>query len=83
MSEAGLDDVKAAAKAASDKAKDAYDRGAGEVQDALAKLEAYAKANPWIAIGAALGTGLLVGRITARTRGEVVFVRKVPAGEVA
>ena len=83
MSDLSTDDVAAAASSAAEKAQAAYDKGLERAQSAAADIEAYARAKPWMALGAALGTGLLVGHFTGRAGQKVVFVRKVKSSEVA
>ncbi len=65
-----------------DKLQAAYDERLDQVIKAGADIEAYTKANPWLALGAALGTGLLIGHGLGRSKRRVVYVRKVKAGEI-
>ena len=65
-----------------DKLQAAYDKRLEQVIKAGADIEAYTKAKPWLALGAALGTGLLVGNGLGRGKRRVVYVRKVKAGEL-
>ena len=83
MSESKIDDVATAATSATEKAQATYDKGLEHAQSAVADIEAYARAKPWMALGAALGTGLLVGHLAGRAGQKVVFVRKVKSSEVA
>ena len=65
-----------------DKLQAAYDERLDQVVTAVADVETYTKANPWLALGAALGTGLLVGHSLGRSKRRVVYVRKVKPAEV-
>ena len=83
MSDLSTDNVAATASSAAEKAQAAYDKGLERAQSAAADIEAYARAKPWMALGAALGTGLRVGHLIGRAGQKVVFVRKVKSSEVA
>ena len=64
------------------KLQDAYGQGQEKVQGALADIADYAKANPWMAMGAALGTGLLIGHVSGRSKRRTVYVSRVKPSEV-
>ena len=64
------------------KLQDAYGQGQEKLQGALADVAEYAKAKPWMALGAALGTGLLIGHASGRSKRRVVYVSRVKSGEV-
>ena len=64
------------------KLQDAYGQGQEKVQGALGDIADYAKANPWMALGAALGTGLLIGHVSGRSKRKIVYVSRVKPSEV-
>ena len=64
------------------KVQDAYGQGQDKLQDALEDISDYTQANPWMALGAALGTGLLIGHIAGRSKRKVVYVQRVKPNEV-
>ena len=64
------------------KAQDAYGQGQEKLQNAVSDIVAYTKSNPWMALGAALGTGLLVGHISGRSKRKIVYVQRVKPSEV-
>ena len=64
------------------KLQDAYGQGQEKVQGALGDIADYAKANPWMALGAALGTGLLIGHVSGRSKRKIVYVSRVKPNEV-
>ena len=64
------------------KLQDAYGRGQEKLQGALEDIVEYTKAKPWLALGAALGTGLLIGHASGRSKRKVVYVQRVKPTEV-
>ena len=64
------------------KLQDAYGQGQEKVQSALDDIADYARAKPWMALGAALGTGLLIGHASGRSKRKVVYVSRVKPSEV-
>ena len=65
------------------KLQNAYGQGQETLQGALEDIAKYAKSNPWMALGAALGTGLLIGHASGRGKRKVVYVKRVKPNEVA
>ena len=66
-----------------DKIQAAYDRRLDQVGKAIDDVESYTKANPWMALAAALLTGLVVGHVRGASGRKVVYVRKVKPDQVA
>ena len=64
------------------KLQDAYGQGQEKLQGALEDIVEYTKSNPWLALGAALGTGLLLGHASGRSKRKVVYVQRVKPSEV-
>ena len=64
------------------KLQDAYGQGQEKVQGAIGDIADYAKSNPWMALGAALGTGLLIGHVSGRSKRKIVYVKHVKPSEV-
>ena len=64
------------------KLQDAYGQGQEKVQGVLEEIADYAKASPWMALGAALGTGLLLGHVSGRSKRRIVYVNRVKPSEV-
>ncbi len=64
------------------KLQDAYGQGQEKVQGALEDIAEYAKSKPWMALGAALGTGLLIGHASGRSKRKIVYVKHVKPSEV-
>ena len=63
------------------KLQDAYGQGQEKVQSALEDIAEYAKSKPWLALGAALGTGLLIGHASGRSKRKIVYVQRVKPNE--
>ena len=63
------------------KLQDAYGQGQEKVQGALEDIAEYAKSNPWLALGAALGTGLLLGHASGSSKRKIVYVSRVKPNE--
>ncbi len=64
------------------KLQDAYGQSQEKVQSALEDIAGYAKSKPWLALGAALGTGLLIGHASGRSKRKIVYVQRVKPNEV-
>ncbi len=64
------------------KLQNAYGQGQEKVQGALGDIAEYAKSKPWMALGAALGTGLLIGHVSGRAKRKLVYVKHVKPSEV-
>ena len=67
---------------AKDKLQDAYGQGQEKVQGVLENITNYANANPWRALGAALGIGLLIGHVSGRSKRKTVYVSRAKPSEV-
>ena len=80
------DDPSTAPSGQLDKAKgklqDAYGQGRQKVHSAVGDIAEYASTKPWMALGAALGTGLLIGHASGRGKRKVVYVSRVKPSEV-
>ena len=70
-----------AADKAIGKAQDSYGQAIQQLQKAQGDIEAYAAAKPWMALGAALGTGLLLGHVSGRSRRRIVYIHRVKPSE--
>ncbi len=64
------------------KLQDAYGQGQETLQSALDDIAEYARSKPWMALGAALGTGLLIGHASGRSKRKIVYVNRVKPNEV-
>ena len=64
------------------KAQDAYGQGQVKLQGALDDIVDYTRSKPWMALAAALGTGLLIGHASGRSKRKVVYVQRVKPTEV-
>ena len=64
------------------KLQDAYGQGQEKVKSALEDIAEYSKSKPWMALGAALGTGLLIGHASGRSKRKIVYVQRVKPNEV-
>ena len=70
-----------AADKAIGKAQDSYGQAVQQLQKVQGDIEAYASAKPWMALGAALGAGLLIGHVSGRSRRRIVYVHKIKPSE--
>ena len=59
------------------KAQDSYGQAIQQLRKVQGDIEAYASAKPWMALGAALGVGLLIGHANGRSHRRIVYVHKV------
>ena len=64
------------------KLQDAYGQGRETLEDTLGDIAEYARSNPWMALGAALGAGLLIGHASGRSKRKIVYVKRVKPSEV-
>ena len=64
------------------KVQDAYGQGQEKLQGALEDIVEYTKSNPLLALGAALGTGLLIGHASGRSKRKIVYVKHVKPSEI-
>ena len=84
--EGAADDPQTQAAGKLDEAKgklqDAYGQGQQKLQSALDDINAYTRSQPWLALGAALATGLLIGHVSGRSKRKVVYVQRVKPSEV-
>ena len=64
------------------KLQDAYGQGQEKLQGVLEEIADYAKSKPWMALGAALGGGLLIGHVSGRSKRKIVYVKHVKPSEV-
>ena len=65
-----------------DKLQDTYDQRRQQIGRAITDVSEYTKANPILALGAALGTGLLIGRLQGGRKRKITYVRKVKPEEM-
>lgn len=62
--------------------QDAYSEKLDQAGAVLSDISDYTKANPWMALGAAFGTGLLIGRLKGASKRKITYVRKVRPEEI-
>ncbi len=65
-----------------DKLQDTYDHRLEQIGAAITDVSAYTKANPWLALGAAFGSGLLIGRLKGSRKRKITYVRKIKPEEM-
>ena len=65
-----------------DKLQETYDQRLEQIGAAITDVSDYTKANPWLALGAAFGTGLLIGRLQGGRKRKITYVRKVKPEEM-
>ncbi len=63
------------------KAQDTYGQAVQQLQKVQGDIQAYASLKPWTALAAALGTGLLIGHVSGRSRRRIVYVHRVKPSE--
>ena len=56
--------------------------GQEKLQSALKDIAEYAKSKPSMALGAALGTGLLIGQASGRSKRTIFYIKHVKPSEV-
>ncbi len=71
-----------AADKAIGKAQDGYGQAVQQLQKAKEDVLSYTSDQPWMALAAALGAGLLLGHVGGRSRRKIVYVHKVKPSEV-
>ena len=65
-----------------DKLQAAYNEKLEQAGAALTDISDYTRANPWMALAAAFGTGLVIGRLKSAGKRKITYVRKVRPEEI-